>query len=335
MSIARTALDEIPIIQALLASENPSIRYQTRVHLLDEQPDAPEVVDLRNQIETSRMARSLLSYRVGDGTIPTNPYKKWQGPFWTLVSLALIDYPPEDNSLHPLRDQVYDWLFSDAHLKFPRTLIIPGQEDRVRRCAGQEAYAIWFTLKLGIADERTSQLVQRLKEFQWPDGGWNCDKRPEARISSFHETLMPMYALAYYGRLKGDKEALDTAKRAAQVFLQRHLFKSRRNGTVIDPQFTLLTYPFYYHYNILHALVVMAETGFVRDERCRDALDLLLSKRRPDGGFPLERKIFKTTGEIITRGTFAHWGATGKQRTNLFVTVAALHALKAAGRWPD
>jgi hypothetical protein len=323
-----------PIVQSLLASANPVIEYKTRVNLLVEPQDAAHIQHLMDQINDSSLARSLLSYRQLDGTIPTNPYKKWQGPLWTLVSLAQIDYPQGDKSLYPMRDQVYDWLLSDEHLKYPRSLCIPGQEDRFRRCAGQEAYAVWFTLILGIADERTDILVERLKSWQWPDGGWNCDKRPEAKISSFHETLMPLRALALYGNQRGDRAALEAADRAAEVFLKRRLYKRQSDGSVIDPSFTLLQYPYFYSYNFLFALVVMVESGYIQDVRCKEAIDLLDSKRLTDGGFPLEKRVAKTSSEKITRGTFADWGPVGKRRTNPFVTIDALWILKAAGRLP-
>jgi hypothetical protein len=187
-------------------------------------------------------------------------------------------------------------------------------------------------LKLGIADERTDILVERLKVWQWPDGGWNCDKRSEAKISSFHETFIPLQALALYCKMKKDKESLDVAKQASEVFLKRRLYKRESNGSIIHKDFTLLTHPYFYHYNILSGLKIMAEAGFLRDKRCSDALDLLESKRLPSGGFPLEKKIFKTTNEITTRGTFADWGPFGKGKVNEFVTVDALYVLKEVGR---
>ncbi len=50
--------------------------------------------------------------------------------------------------------------------------------------------------------------------------------------------------------------------------------------------FLKLRYPCYWHYDILVGLKVMAEAGFLKDPRCREALDILVSKRLPDGGFP-------------------------------------------------
>ena len=325
-------LTSLPIVRRLLASPDPTIEYKARVHVLGEPTDGEYMCRLGERIRNSDTASRLLSHLQADGTIATNPYKKWQGPLWTLVSLALIEYPPGDRFLIPIRDQAYDWLLSPNHLRFFRTLVIQGQEDRVRRCASQEGFVIWSTLKLGIADGRTRTLVERLKRWQWPDGGWNCDKRPQARISSFYETLQPMRALAYYGRLHGDREALDAAEMAAQVLLKRSLFRGLRDGRIIDPQFTALTFPYFYHYNILFALLVMAQCGFIHDPRCAEALDLLEAKRLPDGGFPLERRIFKKSDRIITRGTFADWGPVGKRKVNESVTVDALTVLRSAGR---
>ena len=53
------------------------------------------------------MTEALLKQREADGTIATHPYKKWQGPHWTLYSLAQLGHPPGDESLRPILEQVY------------------------------------------------------------------------------------------------------------------------------------------------------------------------------------------------------------------------------------
>jgi hypothetical protein len=327
----KNSFAEMPVVRSLISSDNPSIVYKTRVYLMDESPHSPHIQALAEQIKLSTNARRLLSHRLPDGTIQTNPYKKWQGPHWTLFCLAQIEYPPGDESLFPLRDQVYEWMLAPEHLKFPRSLIIPGQEQRVRRCASQEGNAIWYSIKLGLLDERTPLLVDRLVKFQWPDGGWNCDKRPEARTSSFMESLIPARALSLYSREYGNTAAQAAAERTAEFLLKRKLYRRLSDGRVIKPAFTKIQYPIQF-YDILYALVVMVEMGKIDDPRCESALDLLMSKRLPGSGFPLEEKNCKTTDSIITRGSFADWGPSGKRRRNEFVTVDGLYILKAAGR---
>ena len=64
--------------------------------------------------------------------------------------------------------------------------------------------------------------------------------------------------------------------------------------------------------------------GVARDPRCGEALDLLESKRLPDGGFPLEKRNFVRADRIVTRGSFGDWGPSGRTRSNAFVTADAL-----------
>jgi hypothetical protein len=306
----------------LLHNGDPTIEYKVRSLLLGEAEGSRAMRLLRERIPRSRMARSLLappsSDRTHDGRIDQHPYRKWQGPHWTLCSLAQICYPPGDESLLPIRDQVYDWLLEPAHLRYRQSLLIPGQEDRFRRCASQEGNAIWYSILLGIDDLRTRELVQRLIAWQWPDGGWNCDKRPEARTSSVIETLIPLRALWLASLRYSDAlgaRAARAAERAAEFLLARSLFRRLRDGAQITKDFALIQYPIQF-YDILSALQVMTEIGRIRDERCREALAILRSKRLPDGGFPLEKPNARTSASIITRGTHADWGPSGKRRMN-------------------
>ena len=315
------------IVERLLESQEPSICYKTRVLLLDADPYSEEVYRLQQDIRTSERVQKLLSLRDSAGRIPGHPYHKWTGAHWTLAALADLGYPPGDESLVPLREQVYDWLFSQNHLKSIRTV-----EGRVRRCASQEGNALYALMRLGLADNRTLQLAESLIGWQWPDGGWNCDKRPEAVHSSFMESLIPMRGLMLYARLSSDTKAAQAAARAAEVFLSRSMFKRINDGEVIRPDFTRLHYPPYWHYDILAGLQVMAETGFIGDSRCAEALDLLESKRLPDGGFPAEGRYYKTGERAPSGRSLVDYGRTGKSKMNEFVTVHALYVLKAAGR---
>lgn len=328
---------QIPIIKRLISSSNPVIRYKAKRLLLGNPEKNPEMIQLRQSIRQSVMARKLLSHRESDGTINTHAYRKWQGPHWTLYSLAEIDYPSGDKSLLAMLDQVYNWLLDDKHLEYPQSLLIPGQEEHFRRCASQEGNAIWYSIKLGIDDKRTKLLVERLKKWQWPDGGWNCDKRPQAKVSSVIESLIPLRALYLAGRTYNDSEALEYAGKTAEYFLKRKLFRRLRNGKMILPQFNKIQfdktyYPIFF-YDVLFTLLVMTEIGKVMDKRCDEALNILQSKQLPDGGFPLECKNCKTSDSEVTRGSFADWGESGRKKTNQFITIYALYILKCAGKF--
>jgi hypothetical protein len=316
-----------PPLPALLAADEPSIKLKILQHIFDYPEDSTELIKIRAEVRSSARVSGLLSQRRPDGTIPGSAYAKWNGAHWILSLLADLGYPPGDTSLIPLREQVLDWLLGVKHQTGIRAI-----DGRVRRCASQEGNAIYALLALGLSDARVDTLVERLIEWQWSDGGWNCDKRPEAMNSSFMETLIPMRALALHGRLKGNKSSQTAAQRAGEVFLSRKMFRRRRDGEIIAPDFLRLHYPPYWHYDILFGLKVMAEAGFIHDRRCREALDLLESKRLPDGGFPAEARYYAGPNASSGR-SLVDWGGVNKRSMNPFVTVDALYVLKEAGRF--
>jgi len=303
----------------------PSLAYKLAVGVLGFDPVSPETLQAAQEVQNSPLVNTLLSERDADGRHPRHPYSKWVGAHWLLYLLADLGYPPRDQALKPMVDQSLEWLLGDSHQKSIRNIA-----GLVRRCASQEGNAIWYSLKLGLADDRIQQLVEKLIHWQWPDGGWNCDKHPEASHSSFNETLIPLRALALYALLSGDVQASHAVERAAEVFLTRQLFKRLSDGRVIDGNFKLLHYPPYWHYDILFALIVMAEAGFIGDPRCQAALDLLESRRLPDGGFPAQKAYYRTTNR---NSSLVNWGGTSTIHMNPFVTADALCVLRLAGRY--
>lgn len=328
------------IVESLLAHEDPAVRFRIRTGYLGEDPNASRMQALRREIRDSPRVAALLRGRRPDGTIAGKVYAKWQGAHWIMATLADIGYPSGDTALLPVRDQLLaQWLGAQFYSEFPARSRaqayagsgVPVMEGRHRRCASQQSNALWSILKLGIADRRTHDLVERLLHWQWPDGGWNCDKNPTAHHSSFMESILPLRALALYGRLHDDAAARVAARRAADVFLERRLYLRRSDGSVIHAEFAQLHYPLYWHYDILHGLKVMAEAGFVRDERCRPALDLLMSKRLPDGGWPAERRYYKVSSDIALGCDHVDWGGTSRKTSNPWVTTDALFVLKEAG----
>ncbi len=112
--------------------------------------------------------------------------------------------------------------------------VIAGRE---RRHASMEGNALFVCCRLGLArDERVRSLVETLLRSQWSDGGWNCDGRPEAMHSSFHETVTPIRGLAAYHAATGDPAALKAAVRGADLLLSHRLFRRSSNGEVIHPE---------------------------------------------------------------------------------------------------
>jgi hypothetical protein len=314
-------------IQSLTENREPVIQWKMARFVFKKPRSSSEIQKAREKLALSPILQRLLSDRNDEGQIPYHPYNKWFGSHWVLSILADLGYPEGDDTLKALLEQSYHVWLSKDHERYIRMI-----NRRIRRCASQEGNCVYYSLALGLADNRTEELAARLIKWQWDDGGWNCDKRPEAATSSFNETLIPLRGLAWYAKSSGDPKAKQAVDRAAQVFLKRHLYKRLSNGRIIDKNFVKLHYPNYWHYDILFALKVMAEAGFISDPRCSDALDILESKQLSDGGFPAEERYYRVDEKKLSGHSRVDWGGTSKVHMNPYVSVDALVVLKQSGR---
>ena len=145
---------------------------------------------------------------------------------------------PANHAPSPQRRHAVGWVTSpDRHAGAG---LVAGRE---RRHAAHEGLIIGVCARLGLAAEPTSELMARqLVEWQWPDGGWNCDPRPAARHSSFHESIWPAWGLSEYVRATGDGDSRRAALRTAELVLSRRVFRSRRTGDVVHPSWVSLHY---------------------------------------------------------------------------------------------
>ena len=328
------------IVDDLLRSEEPSVRWMVRTRVLGEPDDARGVRALREEIRRSSRVQAMLS---GLPRGRPSTYAKWQGAHWVLVALAELGYPAGDGSLQPEADEVLDtWLSPSAYREFTaRTKAaaygrdgIPVIDGRPRSHASQQGNALFSLTRLELVDdERAGALAERLLHWQWPDGGWNCDKRPAAAMSSIFETVTPMRGLAAHAAVRDDERARQSAYRAAEVLLERRLVFSRSSGTLIHPEFALLHYPLYWHYDVLAGLKAIADVGLIGDPRCADALDLLETKRLPSGGWPAERRYWRrASADVALYNEYVDWGGVAKSRPNPWVTADALYVLRCARR---
>jgi hypothetical protein len=253
-----------------------------------------------------------------------HPYSKWRGAHWRLASL--VEIAPDDARAAARRaaEDVLGWL---ANPRRPRRF--PTIDGRVRRCASQEGLALYACCRIGMADEsRLRTIADSLVATQWPDGGWNCDRRPEATHSSFNETWAPTMGLAAYARDTGDAQARAAAQRAAEFLLLHRVFQSHRTGEPAHPAVTKLRFPPYWHYDVLVGLVTLARSVGLGDARASDALDVVESRRRDDGTWRTDGRWWKAPGSKGSNVEAVDWGETAHER----LTARAFEVLGAANR---
>jgi hypothetical protein len=308
-------------IEWLLASDEPAVRSITKRELLDEEAD-----EEKDRVVVGPKVRTLLAGQEANGGFGVHPYRKWTGAFWRLASLVELQIPSGHERALAAAETVLDWLISDDHRSHIRVI-----DGLTRSHATQEGIALAVCCRLGLDDDRVLFLARSLMEWQWPDGGWNCDVRSTGHRSSFHETLGPMWGLCEYSKATGDRSALEAARRAAELFLEHRLFRSQRTGEVIHPEWTKLHYPPYWHYDILQALLILARLNLAGDPRAGDALDVLERKRLRDGRWRPGGYWWRPPGSEGSNVEIVDWG---RGAPNEMITLNALRVLRAAGRPP-
>jgi hypothetical protein len=307
-------------ISWLLASEEPAVRAQARRDLLGE--DATD--DARRVLEGPAV-RALLAGQRADGGFGVHPYKKWQGAHWRLVSLVELELPPGEPRAVAAAETVLAWLTGPGHRRGIRVV-----DGLVRRCASQEGNALAACCRLGLADDaRVELLASSLREWQWPDGGWNCDVRASGRRSSFHESLAPMWGLHEHWLATGGEASRSAALRTAELFLEHRVFRALATGKPLSRAVVTLHYPPYWHYDVLRALVVLGRIGLLDDERAADALDLVEARRRPDGRWGQGASWWRPPGASGAGVEVVDWGRRGPSE---LLTLNALRVLAQAGR---
>lgn len=246
-------------------------------------------------------------------------YGKWRGAFWRLLSLVDLGVEPGRPGAVAAAETTLEWVASPTRLaRIHRRRI----EGRIRRCATQDGLALHACLHVGLrGDPRLDTLATSLADTQWPDGGWNCDVRPEARHSSFNETWGPVLGLIAYG-------ADDVALRGADFLLEHHLAYSHRTGEPANGTVLKLRYPPYWHYDLLVGLRTVAACAALADDRCDKPLAVLGAKRRPDGTWRVEGKWWKRPGSKGSNVEVIDWGDVA----NEVLTEQAEDVLRAAGR---
>ncbi|MBI3912590.1 MAG: hypothetical protein HY327_00120 [Chloroflexi bacterium] len=309
--------------QWLLQSHDPSVRFWTRIDVLDEPRDSSAVRAEFARIPNGERVRQLLSNQKKDGGFGVQPYSKWTGAHWRLVSLTELGMPATPR-IRAAVETVLQWLGTEKH-----RVINWWVTGRMRVHASIEGNALAVCSRWGLArDARVEEIARNLIAWQWDDGGWNCRKEKETVHSSFYETLAPLWGLIEFHHATDDADARQAAERAAEFFLRHRLFRSDHTGAVIRSEWRRLHYPLYWHYDILQCLVILARLRALNDPRMDEALDIVEQKRLPNGLWKADAYYWSPRGKAKSNEV-VNWGRRGP---NEMITLNALRVLKSGGR---
>jgi hypothetical protein len=257
-----------------------AITYQTRRDILD---DAD--LTLRFRIATEGWGARFLAARKTDGSWGKRFYEpKWTSSHYTLLDLRTLEIDP--NNL-PIRASIQKIL---AEERKPDGGIGPARSISVSDVCVNGMflnYSSYFcTPESDLASIVDFILAQRME-----DGGFNCRRNTSgARHSSLHSSLSVAEGIHEYmanGYSYRVNEMAAAAESSREFMLRHRLFRSQRSGDIITPDMLKLAFPPRWKFNILRALDHFRAVRHPWDDRLSDAMEVLTSKRRRDGRWPL------------------------------------------------
>jgi hypothetical protein len=277
----------VTVIDWLLDSD-PGIRWQVMQDLMDE--PAEVVVAERARVAIEGWGAQLLALQESDGRWDGGTYRPgwvdeskpffdaWTGTHFSLQLLRELGVDPAS----PQARQAVSLVREKVRWNANGALYFDGETEP---CINGVALAVGVYF-----GEDVDGIAERLLDEQLDDGGWNCMAEHGATVSSFHTTICVLEGLSAWqagGSFDGIASAL---ARGEDYLLDRGLFRSRSTREIVDPRFTMLSFPTYWYYDLLRGLDYFRSNGTDVDERCAEALDLVVSKRDAEGKWSSENR---------------------------------------------
>lgn len=255
-----------------LLDSDPAIRWQV---MRDLTRDRNEVVAERSRVATEGWGAQILDLQSNDGQWGGGAYSpKWISTTYTLLLLRHFEIDPYDervqSAIELVRDQVR---MSGPFFDYATEMCVTAMVLALRS---------YFFSEVGEPPQIPHILVA-----QRDDGGWNC--RVSSKRSSFHTTISVLEALLEYENAAGgDPKVAEARDRAHEYLLKRRLMYSLSTGELINKRWLLLSFPTRWFYDVLRALDYLRVSGLDPHPRMAEAVEVLRSKRRGDGTWPLQ-----------------------------------------------
>jgi hypothetical protein len=262
-----------------LLDADPAIRWQAMRDLTDAPAD--EVAAERARIPIEGWGARLLALRREDGQWDAG---KPAPEFMSLLALWLLGEMGLDATGQEARTAV-DLVRDNATWHSPGswqgTPVFAGE---VEPCINGRVVTVG-----SYFGQNVTGIVDRLLGEQMADGGWNCEQENGSTRGSFHTTINVLEGLLEHKRATGGSAEVTAAlERGQEYLLERRMLRRLSSGELIDPGFTLFSFPTGYHYDALRGLEHLRAAGVRPDARVAEAVDLVHSKRDTEGRWPLE-----------------------------------------------
>jgi hypothetical protein len=287
----------------LAQPENPAVRFRTLTELLDLPADHPDVAAARAAVtDTAPVSQLLAAQKAGGYWIQRDYYlPKHSGTFWVLSALGDLGLTAEDEHIRRACDFMFTYQRENG--AFCRRRRVPGQGLVWSTEPGPCTHAriTRFLIQFGYAEHpRTRAAIGWLLSAQREDGSWHCH-RPW-RYGCLRATADVLRLAA----LDRETAALPQIARAARWVCDL-LMKPRMGRYHVSDSWEQLEYP-HFNYGVISTLDALARLGYTREIAQIDrALGYLLSRRLPDGSWPLDVRPRRAPFDVGEPGEPNRW----------------------------
>lgn len=322
------------ILDWLLEPDNPSVRYLALTELLGRPESDSEVREARAAIMQRGVVPALLDRQEEGGhwgRLASFYTAKYRGTVWQLLVLAEHRADGSDERVRRACEVVLGQSQDPEGGGFSHRASQRGDgglPSGVIPClTGNMVWALW---RLGCGDDdRVRRGVDWLvRHLRFDDGdGAPPDERPYkgweicyGRHSCLMGVVKGLKALAEVPPDRRSANVTRTIDAATELLLVHHVYKrSSDPSKVAKPGWTRFGFPRMYQTDALEMVSLLLRLG-CRDPRMQEAVDLIRSRRRPDGRWLLQDTFNgKFVVDVEAKGEPSKW-----------ITFQALSALR---RW--
>ena len=269
------------VIQWLLDGD-PAVVWQVQRDLFDEPVKIYQ--NSQKRVATEGWGAQFLGLQDSEGTWAQGLYgPKWQSTTYTMLTLRRLGLPSDNPQAQRGCQVLLDGGFMpDDGINYIRNPNIQHSETCIT------GMVLSVLAHFRYPDERLHAIANHLLGQQMADGGWNCESYNGATHSSFHTTISVLEGLWEYEKTFGANPKITAARAQAHEFLWLHrLYRSHRTGKIVDQKLTKLTFPPRWRYDLMRVLDYFQDCNAPQDERVAEGIELLRSKQRKDGTWPL------------------------------------------------
>lgn len=287
----------------LLENDNPSVRYFTLRDLLGKPETHPDVKNAHQQIMQIGIVPAILKRQKKEGywEQPERFYNaKYKGTVWQLMILAELGADRDDHRIKKACEFLLTYSQDPESGGFAYSSSTKkggGRHSEVIPCL--TGNLVWSLIRFGyLKDPRLQQGIDWITTYQRYDDrvteiptGWPYDRLKTGcfgRHSCHMGAVKTLKALAEIPEKKRTSAVKRTIQTGAEYFLLHHVFKSSHNlSRVPKPGWLKFGFPLMYQTDALEILGILTNLGY-KDERMKEAVDLVVSKQNEQGKWILE-----------------------------------------------